>query len=820
MPLRRIKVSYIFTLGVGAILIAFAIGSLSWIHQELHEQALAEAKAKARILLDRNVVTHEYFTAQLKPSLYGIVKDLMAQGYFEPKWMSSTYAVREQQKLFNKLNLKKYYYKEVAINARSPENEADKFERKIFDRFMSDPKMEEWSGIRQLSDGPYFTLIRRSESMSKACLRCHSDPSQAPKGLIQKYGDVRSFHRALGELTSLASIRIPLDQAYAQADLTTQKFAIGFAAMIFAVFLMLFFLNHKIFARPLQIVRDEALEITTGRLDLGHQIKARLPGEWQDLAVAFNTMSGELKKERETLEQRVDEATAALKASESRFSTLFKSSPIWMALNRFDDGTYLDVNEAFSQVTGFSRDEALGHTSAQIGLWDPDNDRERFVDELRRQGHFDGREAVFYDKDGKPIYTLWSARRVEINGQPCVLNTLVDITPQKKADEEREKIAEQLRQSQKMEAIGTLAGGVAHDFNNILSAVIGYTELTIEDLPTSSPLRENLNQVLQSSWRARNLVSQLLAFSRKQVLEIKTFPLNDLIKHNQAMLSRIIGEDIELKVALAPDAGFVEADFNQIEQVLLNLVANARDAMPDGGKLTIETANVDLDDDYASRHPDAESGPYVMLAVSDNGPGIDPRHKKHIFDPFFTTKETGKGTGMGLATVHGIVKQHLGNIYLYSEVGIGTTFKVYLPRAERAADILTERVQIADMRGGNEVILLVEDEQAVRHFIVKTLTKLGYEVTEAGNGPAAIDLMKEADYEIDLLLTDVVMPQMNGKTLYQNLSADRPQLKVLYISGYTDNVIAHHGVLDGVAFLQKPLSIVSLANKIREVLDA
>ncbi|MCF8043417.1 MAG: PAS domain-containing protein [Desulfarculaceae bacterium] len=396
-----------------------------------------------------------------------------------------------------------------------------------------------------------------------------------------------------------------------------------------------------------------------------------------------------------------------------------------------------------------------------------------------------------------------------------------DISNVKKLEEERFNLESQLRQSQKMEAIGTLAGGVAHDFNNILSAIIGYTELTLDDLGDAYPVRDNLEQVLKSSWRARNLVSQLLAYSRKQVLEMKTFTLNDLIKQNQSMLSRIIGEDIRLKVSLSPDAGFVRADFNQIEQVMLNLVGNARDAMPEGGRLTIETSNVELDEEYASNHPGAEPGSYVMLAVSDDGPGIAENIREHIFDPFFTTKEVGRGTGLGLATVHGIVKQHLGNIYVYSELGHGSTFKIYLPRTAERPEIITNRGEISNLVGGAETILVAEDENVVREFIVRVLTRLGYRVLEAEHGPAALDLMREADNQVDILLTDVIMPKMNGKELYERLRVEKPGIKVLYISGYTDNVIAHHGVLDdGTAFLQKPLAIATLAKKIRQVLDA
>ncbi|MBU1274384.1 MAG: response regulator [Proteobacteria bacterium] len=396
-----------------------------------------------------------------------------------------------------------------------------------------------------------------------------------------------------------------------------------------------------------------------------------------------------------------------------------------------------------------------------------------------------------------------------------------EIAERERAENARNLLEEQLRQAQKMESLGTLAGGIAHDFNNILSAIIGYSELTLADLEGSSPLRGNLEQVLASSWRARNLVSQLLAFSRKQTLEMHTLSLTKVIQNNLAMLRPIIGEDIELETVLDPEAGLVQADQHHIGQVLLNLVSNSRDAMQKGGRMTIETANVVLDQQYAAKHSGVEPGPYVMLAVSDNGPGIPEAVRSRMFDPFFTTKEVGKGTGLGLAMVYGIVRQHRGNIYVYSEPGGGTTFKIYLPRVDGRDAILLEPFDLPGVVGGAETILVAEDEQTVRAVVCQALRRLGYRVLETDGGEKALALAAEKYLHLDLLLTDVVMPRMSGKDLYDRLRAHRPDLKVLYMSGYTDNVIAHHGILDsGVAFLQKPVSAASLARKVRQVLDS
>jgi CheY-like chemotaxis protein len=381
-------------------------------------------------------------------------------------------------------------------------------------------------------------------------------------------------------------------------------------------------------------------------------------------------------------------------------------------------------------------------------------------------------------------------------------------------------LEEQFRHAQKMEAVGRLAGGVAHDFNNLLTVINGYSDLLLEGLSTSDPARGHLEEIKRAGERAALLTRQLLAFSRKQILEPKVLDLNGVLDGLDKMLRRLIGEDIELATIRGPELGQVMADPGQIEQILMNLAVNARDAMPQGGKLTIETSNADLDDAYARRHAVVIPGRYVMLAVSDTGIGMDAETQSHIFEPFFTTKEKGKGTGLGLATVFGIVKQSRGNIWVYSEPGRGTTFKVYLPQVKKAA----ERVQAGQAPGradgGSETILVVEDEESVRALAVRILQKHGYKVLETISVEQALVIGERYRMPIDLLLTDVVMPGMRGPELAERLARSHPEMKVLYMSGYTDNAIVNHGVLAaGTAFLQKPFTPGALARQVREVLQ-
>jgi two-component system cell cycle sensor histidine kinase/response regulator CckA len=398
----------------------------------------------------------------------------------------------------------------------------------------------------------------------------------------------------------------------------------------------------------------------------------------------------------------------------------------------------------------------------------------------------------------------------------------VSLAHRERAEAALQKSEEQLRHAQKMEAVGRLAGGVAHDFNNILSVILSYTELIGRDLGPKQPLLADVDEIRAAAMRAADLTKQLLALSRQQVLEPKILDLNLTIDGIDKLLRRLLGEDIELTTLPGNGLWRVRADPGQIGQILMNLAVNARDAMPRGGKLVIETKNVVLDGEYSRSHHDVAPGSYVMIAVTDTGTGMDKATQTRIFEPFFTTKEAGKGTGLGLSTVYGIVKQSGGHIWVYSEVGMGSTFKVYLPR-ERATDNARSILppESPDSSRGGETVLLVEDDEALRKLACSVLRRNGYVVLDAPNGGEAILICEQHGGRIHLLLTDVVLPRMSGRQLVERLGAIRPEMKVLFMSGYTEDAILQHGVIDsGVAFLQKPLTPTSLTRKVREVLSA
>ena len=507
------------------------------------------------------------------------------------------------------------------------------------------------------------------------------------------------------------------------------------------------------------------------------------------------------------------EAEEAMRRSEERFRRLFDSNTIGIVIADLSGGT-LEANDAYLDMMGYGRDELLAGRLS----WDeitPPEYRERdqaAVAQLRQTGAAKPWEKEMLRKDGKLVPVLMGLAMLSASEGTCIAY-IVDLSS-------RKLLEEQLRLSQKMEAVGQLAGGVAHDFNNLLTAILGYGSLLASRLAPGAPGREEIDEILRASERAAALTKQLLAFSRKQVLEPVVLDVNELVRNLEKLLRRLIEEDVELVTRLDSSVASVRADPGQLEQVIMNLVVNARDAMPHGGKLTIETANADLDETYAQRHVTVHPGRYVMVAVSDTGIGMDAATKQHIFEPFFTTKEKGKGTGLGLSTVYGIVKQSGGNIWVYSEPGKGTTFKVYLPRVEETAAEGVPPSADSLPAVGTETILIVEDEASIRALSRRVLEKRGYRVLEASSGRDALERVRIEEGPIHLLLTDLVMPDMGGTELASRLQQLHPDLRVLFMSGYTDDGVVRNGLLGpGRAFLQKPFTPHALARKVRDALS-
>ncbi|NUP04835.1 MAG: PAS domain S-box protein [Polyangiaceae bacterium] len=531
-------------------------------------------------------------------------------------------------------------------------------------------------------------------------------------------------------------------------------------------------------------------------------------------------------------------AELALRESEERFTRLCDAGIIGITVVDYSGKTHV-ANDAFLSMLGYSREELLGGAVRWSDITPPEwraRDGEAF-EQLRASGVANPWEKEFVRKDGSRVPVLIGMALVS---NPTSICFVVDQSERRRDQEEKvllryeatlEKSSrmtaeralrtseEQLRHVQKMDAVGRLAGGVAHDFNNLLSVILSYGEMMLTDLRSGDPMRGDVEEIRKAAARGASLTHQLLLFSRQKVAEARVLDLNEVLSQMDRMLQRILGEDIELVLVPAKSVGRVSADPTHIEQVVMNLVVNARDAMPRGGKLTIETSNVDLDEHYAQHHFPVKPGPHVMMAVSDTGVGMDKTTQMRIFEPFFTTKGVGKGTGLGLSTVFGIIQQSGGNIWVYSEPGKGTTFKIYLPRVEADVDIPQPVAPPATSRG-TETLLVVEDEEQVRAIVLNALRRHGYHVIAARNAGEALLICETHADPIDLLLTDVVMPEMSGPDLARRLVVTRPGMKVVCMSGYTDDSIVRHGVLEsGMAFIQKPITPSLLTKKIREVLD-
>ena len=532
--------------------------------------------------------------------------------------------------------------------------------------------------------------------------------------------------------------------------------------------------------------------------------------------IAFALHNMELGEERKRAEE-------ALQESKERFVALIESASDWIwEVN--ENAVYTYASPKVKDLLGYEPEEIIGKTPFDLmtpedtkrvaGEFGAIAEARKLFERLENENlHKDGRILVI-ETSGVPIF--------DANGNFRGYHGIDrDITKRKQAQEERKKLEAQFSQAQKMEAIGTLAGGVAHDFNNLLTVIIGNAELALMDVIKDESLRNGIEETKKAGERAASLTRQLLAFSRKQMITPRVLDLNELLTGIEKMLGRLIGEDVELLTIPEPALWQVEVDPGQMEQVIMNLAVNAREAMPKGGKLTIETANIDLAENYFHEHGiKKEPGSYVMLAVSDTGCGMDKETQEHIFEPFFTTKGVGKGTGLGLSMVYGIVKQNNGFVWVYSEPGQGFTLKVYLPKAEGDADSEEKQRLLVIELDGSETILIVEDDDGLRKFAQEVLQQHGYKVLDAENGEDALMVSQAHAGQIDLMITDVVMPRMGGKETAKRLQAFYPRMKVIYMSGYTDNAIVKYGVLaPGLNFLQKPFTPESLARKVREMLD-
>ncbi len=772
------------------------LASLLWNMIHLREMTLKTAHLEAKLSLEKVEQFRDWIhqhqplyvrvTEETPPNPYLShipERDITTPSGVRLTLMNSEYMTRQIYKL-----MKKEYtlsIRTTSLNPINPENFPDPWEAKALKNIEQGKK--EVSSIEKMEQKDYFRLIRPLITDRK-CLKCHAKDGY-------KEGDIRGGMSVAVLMEPLWAIERSQKKIYALVHF-----------LIWLVGLTGIGMGMQKIRRHEQARREAEESLQKAYLEVEKRVEER--------TAELRAVNEALQKEIVERKRIEDEAIKLQNAVHQVADILFITD---------QNGIIEYVNPAFEKITGYRREEAIGKRPniLKSGLMGPEYYRK--VWDTILSGNVFQSQVINKRKNGEPFYydQVITPLKDPQGNITHFISTGRDITLLKKKEEEMAALQDQLRQSQKMEAIGQLAGGIAHDFNNLLTVIKGYCQLSLLELKEGDPLRANIEEINKASEKAANLTRQILAFSRRQPMEMKVLDLNLVIRDLEKMLRRIIGEDIELLTSLSEDLGRVMSDPGQIEQVIMNLAVNARDAMQGGGKLTIETANVELDEEYARSHIAVTPGRYVMLSVSDTGVGISPEIKERIFEPFFTTKEKGRGTGLGLSTVYGIVKQSGGNIWVYSEPAQGTTFKIYLPRVDEPAEELRKKIEYEEIPRGSETILLVEDDEKVRELAVKVLRMHGYEVIEAGSPTDALRICQELKRPIHLVLTDVVMPEMSGRQLAERLREVCVEVKVLYMSGYTDNSIVRHGVLEkGVDFIQKPFTIDGLARKVREVLDS
>jgi PAS domain S-box-containing protein len=631
--------------------------------------------------------------------------------------------------------------------------------------------------IENIDGKPYYRYMKPLVA-DRPCLKCHEAQGY-------REGDVR------GGL----SVSVPLEPIY---DIMSKKMRGVYANHAFIWLLGLGVIGFG--TRKIARITTQLFEKT---IELEQEVEER------------QTAQESLQEQAVILEEEIAErrqVEEAVRRSEEKFSKSFANAPIMMTISTIEDGALLDVNRKFSELSGFSRDEAVGRTSVELG-WITPEQRQHMLDELYQRGRASGIELNSRSKEGKNIACMYYGEFISVNGQPCLLSLALDVT-------EHRIMEEQFRQSQKMEAIGQLAGGVAHDFNNILTVIMGNSNLLQMDQKLDARQRKEVEQIVAASEKAAQLTRGLLTFSRKESVDLRMANLNDIVQHVQKFLVRVIGEDIQLKTICKDAAIPVKVDAAQIEQVLINLATNARDAMEKGGLFTIETSLQDIDETFVHAHGYGAPGRYAGMTVSDSGCGMDEHTCKKIFEPFFTTKEAGKGTGLGMAIIYGIVKQHNGFINVYSELGQGTTFRIYLPLCTQEQVQREEIVAPVAPLGGTETVLVAEDDASVSLLMENILKNYGYQVIVARDGQDAVEKFTANRDTIQLILMDMIMPRKNGQEALQEIRQLQPDIRAFYLSGYTADFLQSRGVNEGgIELVIKPIRPLELLRKVREMLD-
>lgn len=805
---------------LGILLAFISVFTIFFVNSNMRAQAVSEAHSKARLLLDSNLATHTYFTNVLKPTLFKTLEPIMTPNYFDPSWMSSTYAVGKMQDYFKHFTSEPYEYKEASIDARSPNNEADDFEKAFLGDLQKNANLIENSSIRLIDGKPYLTVLRRGEQMEPSCLKCHSTPEEAPGDLVTLYGPVKSFNRQIDEVAQAVSIRIPLFAAYGNADYFSVKLSGFLLAAFVATFSVLFIFLKLVFVAPIDSIRNKASMIADNPELIGDKIEIPNVKELAQLVDAFNKMSLNLRKSHENLEEKVVLRTAELlksqellqheiierkkaeellRESERTLSTLLNTAPVGVGLVK--DRIFSWTNNSLSQMTGYSNEELSGKNTRVLYADEEEYTRVgNFIyDDIRKTGR--GQiQTQFRTKNQIIIDVILQASAINSSSvSDGVVFTAMDITDRKRAEQEKMEMQRQLFHSQKLESLGILSGGIAHDFNNLLTVVIGNLELALYEIQYDSEPRTLIENALKASKKAADLSTQMLAYSGRGFFEISDVNINSVIEQNSEILRSAIPKTINLELDLNGSTPMVKADSAQIQQIVMNLLTNAAEALHGkAGTIRLTTGARYCDSKVLSKNllpykPQPQK--MVFIRVSDDGCGMDSATIERMFDPFFTTKFTGRGLGMSV--VHGIVRGHEGAITVESQVDHGTTITVYLPISSEASDGLAseELSDFSESINSNfdghlkYSALVVDDEPEVNELMTRILRRLGFDSISAYDGKQALRTFSENPNSFNLIIVDLTMPEMDGIETLKKLRNIKPSTKVILCSGYDENEI-------------------------------
>jgi len=830
--MNRLSTKFFITVGLFTGLFSLFLLHRTYVISTRNVREIAGQQAELALAFERSI--RKYVDEKIRPVMYEYVDE----DEFIPETMSTSFVARaifeDVQKAFPDFILKF-----SSDNPRNPANQAGPEELKLIRYFNENPDQDHWRGEMRFGDEPYFAAFM-ARRMRESCLRCHGDPAVAPQSLKARYGSTAGFHRPVGQVVALDTVAIPISRMSRQLWEEIGRNSGVLIAGILVLTGLLFVATKVMFTdRLTRITRHFAEAARQTDSSVVEPVQEKAKDEIGVMARSFNALAERLREYYFSLSEQVEEKTRAyeqlkresedrqkaekaLIQAEARYRGIFENA-VYGILQSAMEGKLISANPATARIFGYPSAEDMMTRSPNVleALFPDDEDRRRLVAGLD-DGPVRDRMVSLRDGDSEEKWlslNLWKSQD-PVHGGDIVEAMVEDITEQKKSGENQRQLEAQLRQAQKMESIGRLAGGVAHDFNNLLSSIIGYSELALMKLPKDADSVTDIETVRAAGEKAEELTRQLLAFSRKQVLEPRPVDLDQTVRGMTKILSMTLGEHVRLELRGQGAPCVVQADTGQVEQMLMNLAVNSRDAMPEGGCFSVETSRVSVEEEYAAQNPEISVGEYAVISVSDTGTGMSPEVRDKIFEPFFTTKEKGKGTGLGLATVYGIVKQHGGNIQVYSELGSGTTFRIYLPLMRGEMPATQKKDDPAKTYGGSETILVVDDDRSIRNLVVDTLESFGYTLIGASSGEEALKLMAAWNGPVHLLLTDVIMPGLNGKELAQRVARKFPSIPILYMSGYSGDVIAHQGLLDaGVEYLQKPLTPSRLLRKVREVLD-